>query len=138
MAIKSSTLRHIAGCEIDKLLPGLGTDTREEYVTSVVRQWLTNDRHAGIFTAAVNYWLNLVEEGGRVLVGREVCPSNLLHTLGPWKVIEEDFPQIVHELTLAQSATFVNADGVTVMVRVDPKQHAFAFEEVKDDDAEER
>lgn len=133
MAIKSPTLRYIAGCEIDKLFPGIGEERREEYVTAVVRQWLTNDRHAGLFTVAVNFWLSLVEQGTKVLVGLEVCPSNMRQVLGPWKVLEEDLPEIVHQLTLAQSATFVNADGVMIRVRAEPKEHAFGFEEVRDE-----
>ena len=35
---------------------------------------------------------------------------------------EEDLPGIVHQLTLAQSATFVNANGVTIRVRAEPKE----------------
>lgn len=136
-AIKSPTLRYIAGCEIDKLFPGIGPERREEYVTSVVRQWLTNDRKAGVFTVAVNYWLNLVERGSQLLVGLEVCPSNMRQVLGPWKAFDDELPKIVHRLTLAQSATFVNADGVTVRVRADPIQHGFGFEEVKDEDGDQ-
>lgn len=129
-------LRHIAGCSIDKLFPGIGPESREEYVTSVVRQWLTNDRHAGVFTVAVNYWMNLVEESGRVLVGLEVCPSNMRQLLSPWRALERDLPEIVHQFTLAQSAAFVNADGVSVRVRADPVAHAFGFEEAGDGDQE--
>lgn len=44
--------------------------------------------------------------------------------------------RIVHQLTVAQSATFVNAEGVTVRVSAEPKEHTFRFEEVKDEDFE--
>ncbi len=136
MAIASLTLRYIAGCEIDKILPGLSTQAREEYITSIVRQWRTNEYHAGVFTVAVNYWLNLVELDGKVHAGREVCPSDLSAHLGRWLVVERDLPGIVHQLTIAQSVTFVNAEGVTVRVSAEPKEHIFRYEEVKDEDSE--
>ena len=70
---------------------------------------------------------------GSDLTGREK-PSNMRQTLAPWLVLESDLPRVIHELTLAQSATFVNAEGVTVRVSADPKEHSFRFEEVKDED----
>jgi hypothetical protein len=136
VAINSRFMRHIAACEIEKLFPGVAPEAREEYVTSIVRQWVTNGLRAGVFSVAVNYWLHLVERDGQVHAGLEVCPSNMRQTLGPWQVVERDLPEIVHQLTLAQSATFVNADGVTVRVTADPKEHVFRFEEVKDEDFE--
>lgn len=134
MAVKSPVMRQIARSEIAKLFPGITADVLEGYVTSVVRQWVTNDLRAGVFTVAVNYWLHLVEDRGRVLCGLEVCPSNMRQLLGPWLALERDLPDIIHQLTLAQNATFVNAEGVTVRVTADPKAHAFRFEEVKDED----
>jgi hypothetical protein len=134
MALKTPLLRHIARYEIAQLFPGIAPDALEEYVTSVVRQWITNDLRAGVFTVAVNYWMHLVEMGEQVHAGLEVCPSSMRQTLAPWLVLESDLPRIIHELTLAQSATFVNADGVTVRVSAHPKEHSFRFEEVKDED----
>jgi hypothetical protein len=134
MAIKSTTMRHIALVEITKLFPGVGAEALEEYVTSVVRQWVTNDLRAGVFTLAVNYWLHLVEQGGNVIAELGVCPSNMRQCLGPWLALERDMPDIVRQLTLSQSATFVNAEGVTVRITADPKERSFRFEEVEDDD----
>jgi hypothetical protein len=48
--------------------------------------------------------------------------------------VRKNRSSIIHQLTLAQSATFVNAEGVTVRVTADPKEHGFRFEEVKDGD----
>jgi hypothetical protein len=136
MAIPSPLMRHIAACEIEKLFPGISPEAREEYVTSVVRQWVTNGYRAGVFTTAVNYWLHLIQQEGKVLAGLEVCPSNMRQLLGPWLALERDLPEIVRQLTLAQSATFINAEGVTVRITADPKDHTFRFEEVKDEDFE--
>jgi len=137
MAVKSPLMRHIARHEITKLFPGIAADVLEGYVTSVVRQWVTNDLRAGVFTVVVNYWLHLVERNGQVLAGLEVCPSNMWQALAPWLVLDRDLPRIVHELTLGQSATFINAEGVTVRVMADPKEHSFRIEEVQDEEPTE-
>jgi hypothetical protein len=134
MAIKSHILRSIAESELDKVFPGLAPGPRQELVTSVVRQWLTCDGHAGVFTVAVHYWLHLVERDGHVLAGREVVPSSLPGLLRPWLVDELDLPRIAWELSVAQNATFGNADGRKILVRADAKQHGFSVEEVLDED----
>jgi hypothetical protein len=137
MAIKNRTLRLIATTELDKIFPGMAPEPREELITSVVRQWLTCDRHAGVFTIPVHYWLHLVERDEQVLAGVEVVPGSLPVLLGPWLVVERDLPRIVWELSVAQNATFVNAEGVTVRVRADAREHGFGVEEVQEEDGEE-
>lgn len=132
--IDSRLMRHIARTEVGKILPGISPDALEEYVTSIVRQWVTNDLRAGLFTVAVNYWLHLVERNGQVLAGLEVCPSNMRQTLAPWLALEQDLPDVVRQLTVAQHATFVNAEGVTVRVTADPKEHVFQIAEVEDEE----
>jgi hypothetical protein len=132
MAIKNHTLRLIAAAELGKIFPGMAPGPREELITSIVRQWLTCDRRAGVFTLAVHYWLHLVERDGQVLAGVEVVPGSLPGLLGPWLVVERDLPRIAWELSVAQSATFVNAEGVTVRVRADAREHGFGVEEVPD------
>jgi len=37
-------------------------------------------------------------------------------------------------ITLAHSTTFVNADGLTVMVRAVPQEHSFEFGHAPDED----
>jgi hypothetical protein len=46
MAVKRPVMRQIAKSEIAKLFPGIAADALEGYVTSVVRQWVTNDFRA--------------------------------------------------------------------------------------------
>lgn len=137
MAIPSPLMRRIARFEIEKLFPGIAPEPLEQYVTSVVRQWVTNDLRAGVFTVAVNYWLHLVEQNGQVLAGLEVCPSQMRQHLGPWLVLDRDLPDILRQLTVGQAATFVNAEGVSVRVTADPREHSFRFEELADEDQSE-
>ena len=47
---KRLPLRKIAEGELSKQFLGLGPAVRDELATSLVRQWLGNDGHAGIVT----------------------------------------------------------------------------------------
>ena len=132
MPIKSPVMRNIASHEIDRLLPELDPDTRREFVTAVVRQWLTNDGHAGIFTVPVNYWLKLVEQDGEIEVGVADSNSDLPDALRRWGIDKYQLPVTLRQLTLAQNATFVNAKGLTVMVRAVPKENRFEYEKLED------
>lgn len=133
MAIKPHILRAIAEAELEKIFPGQARAAREELVTSVVRQWTTYDGNAGVFLLSVHYYLTVQQRGGQVLAGTEVLPGTLKQHLAPWGVVERDLPGIVHDLSVAQNATFVNTDGLTVRVHSDPRDHTFRFEEVPDD-----
>lgn len=133
MAIKSPVMRNIAATVIEDLLPGLDPATHQEYVTAVVRQWLTNDGHAGVFTVPMNYWLRLAEQGGEIAVGRGESESDLPHALRRRKIAEDELPEVLHQLTIAQSATFVNTDGVKMVVRVVPSLRRFEYEKAEDE-----
>lgn len=132
MDIKPQVLRSIAHAELDKLLPGQAADIHEALVTSIVRQWTTYEGRAGILTLAVHYWLSVEHKGNQVVVGSGVTPATLPRHLATWKVLERDLQRIVLDLNLSQTATFVNLDGLTVRVRMDPRDHHFEFAEVPD------
>ena len=52
--------------ELEKVIPFLDATAREELVTSIVRQWVTCEGHAGVFTEFVNYWFHFAEIGGEI------------------------------------------------------------------------
>jgi hypothetical protein len=133
MPAKSHVLRAIAASSLDKAIPRLASDAREELTTSIIRQWLTYDGHAGVFTLPIHYWFHLEQEDGEVRVGTEVVPGSLVKLLTPWRVLDDDLPEILWQLSVAQNATFVNADGLTVRVRADAKEHGFGVQEVVDE-----
>lgn len=133
MPIKPHILRAIAHAELEKVFPGQASAAREELVTSVVRQWTTYGGNAGVFTLHVHYYLTVEQIGTQVRAGTEVLPGLLKQHLAPWGVVDRDLPGIVHELSVTQSATFVNLDGLTVRVTSDPRDHTFRFEEVPDE-----
>lgn len=135
--IKPQVLRNIAHAELDKLLPGQAKDVHEALVTSIVRQWMTYDGKAGILTLAVHYWLSVEHKESKVVVGSGVLPATLPQHLATWKVLERDLQRIVLDLNLSQTATFINLDGLTVQVRMDPRDRRFEFAEVPDVEEED-
>jgi len=137
MPIRPHVLRTIAHAELEKIFPGQARDVREELVTSLVRQWTTYEGRAGLFTVPVHYWLSVVEVEGSVHAGTEVLPGTLKQHLGSWGILDRDLPHVVHELSVAQSATFINGEGLTVRVQADPRDHTFRFEEVSDEEEDE-
>jgi hypothetical protein len=60
---KRLPLRRLAEGEPAKKFLGLSAAVRDQLATSLVRQWLTNDGHAGIVTPTQQVWFRLVAEG---------------------------------------------------------------------------
>lgn len=130
-------MRKIASDELDKIFPGLAKAAREELVTSVVRQWLTNDGWAGVFTVPVTYWLHLKEDKkkkNRAMAGVLAFPSEMWKHLRTWKISEQDLPGVLHQLSISQSAVFTNREGLDVRVSAEPREKVVRFGEVKDED----
>ena len=63
MPNKRLPLRKIAEGELAKQFLGLSAAVRDQFATSLVRQWLTNDGHAGVVTPTQQVWFRLVAEG---------------------------------------------------------------------------
>lgn len=136
MAVNSPILRVIAGKEVEKFLPHTIPAVRDDILTAVMRQWATCDGHAGIFTVAACYWLHLVRQDGGYQVGEEIHAGNSLRELLQRSgADEEELAEIVHELTLRQSATFENKGGVRLRVRAIPQEMQFEVEPADEDDA---
>ena len=65
---KRLPLRRIAEAELSKQFLGLSAAVRDQLATSLVRQWVTYDGHAGVVTPTQQVWLQLVAEGDRLEV----------------------------------------------------------------------
>jgi hypothetical protein len=133
MAIKSDVLRRIATAELDQLFPGLKQQARDEFATSVVRQWLTYDNNAGVLTRPLNHWLTLTQQGQRLVAGVETCPGSINAFIAPWKIPTDRVPEILHQLTLTQNAVFENEDGERLRLRVNPKERTLQIEPAPDE-----
>ncbi len=132
MAIKPHVLRKIAASQLEEMFPGQAREAREELITSVVRQWTTYDGNAGIFTVPVHYYLTAKFQDGLGHAGTEVVRGTLREHLVSWGVVESDLSRIAWDLSVAQMATLLTRDGVTVIVHSDPRDHTFRFEQVQD------
>jgi hypothetical protein len=73
MRLKSPVMRKIAFHQIDDVYSGLDATTHNEYVTSVMRQWITNDGYAVVCTLETHNWLELRVHEGESTVTRQEC-----------------------------------------------------------------
>jgi hypothetical protein len=135
MAINSAVMRNIAGTELDKLIPWLDPEVRSDLVTSIIRQWVTCDGHAGVFTEYVNYWFHLAQVGDQIHVGHEVVTeSKLRDILLAARAVEDEIAELVRELSLRQRVTFENKDGVRMELRASPHERRFEARLAEDDE----
>jgi hypothetical protein len=136
--ISQCPLRRIAENELTQHLGGLGgldDADLDDLATSLVRQWLTTDGHAGLITPTHQHWFQMVAHAdGRLEVGLSTSEGNWAHILTrDWRVDEEDVPGLILRLNLCQSALFRNAAGLTIRLRVEPKTRAVRCEEHKEE-----
>jgi hypothetical protein len=132
--IKQFPLRKIAESVLDSFLGGLDAAVRDELATSLVRQWITNDGHAGFVTPTRHFWFRLVPKGDGVEVGFSPAEGNWGRVLSAdWGVDEEEIPGLLYRLNLCQSVLCRNADGRTIRLRVEPKEQTVRCEEAAEE-----
>jgi hypothetical protein len=95
----------------------------QDYVTSIVRQWLTYEAHATLFTREGQLYLTVAPgRPGQLDVGRRQANTHWADSLvEDWKVPREDLLDTFRQLNLAQSAEVVNADGQRLWLSVNPR-----------------
>jgi hypothetical protein len=124
--IKSRELRRLAEALLDEIagdedLPG---GPRDDWATSLVRQWLTYQGHATLFLAEEQVYLDL----GRTPLGKPcVLPEPAGHgwvrqLARDWKLHPDDLPEVLDQLNRGQSAEVVNSDGVPLRLWVNPRE----------------
>jgi hypothetical protein len=117
-------LRAIAEQTIDRHLGRLDPWLRADLATSLARQWLTNDGHAGLVFLARQCWFDAAVRGDRTEVGFRPAPGDWGRALvDHWRVSPADVPDLLHRLNLCQAARQRAADGRTVCLRVEPHAH---------------
>jgi hypothetical protein len=131
----SNALRKIAEHELDQCFHGLSPLTRDELVTSLVRQWIGNDGNAVIVTRDFHFWFRMKKlDDGQTQVVRDREPQTFVDHMRKSRVIEEQIPDLLHELSVRQSAECVTDYGQKIRLRVDPGKPMFFVELVLDDD----
>src|SRR5205823_6611663 len=130
-----NALRKIAEHELDHCFHDLEPHIRDELATSLVRQWIGNDGNAVIVTREFHFWLRMNKlENGQTQVVRERQPQTFVDQLRKSRVIEEEIPALLHELTVRQSVECLTDYGQKIRLRVDPRKPTFFVELVTDDD----
>jgi len=131
---KPNVLRIIAEKTLDQCFGQLSPATKNELATSILRQWITAGR-AVIVTPEHNYWFRMtrLDDGGTQVV-REVQEGTFVDHLRRSRVIEEQIPSLLHELSLCQSVRCSTDQGEPLQLRVDPAKGTFHIEFVHDAD----
>ncbi len=131
--IKQFPLRKIAEKVLARHLGDLDAAVRDDLATSLVRQWVTNDGHAGFVTPTRQFWFQMVTKGDGVEVGFSPVEGNWGGVLTEeWHVAEEEVPALLHRLNLCQSVLCRTADGLTIRLRIEPKERAVRCEEQRE------
>jgi hypothetical protein len=127
--LKHYPLRKVAEKVLAKHFGDLDAAVRDELATSLVRQWITNDGHAGFVTPTRQFWVNMVTNGDGVEVGFSPAEGNWGRVLTEdWHVAEEEVPGLLHQLNLCQSVVCRTGDGLTIRLRVEPKERTVRCE----------
>jgi hypothetical protein len=129
--IKHYPLRKVAENQLAKHFGDLDAAVRDDFATSLVRQWLTHGGHAGLVTPTRQCWIRVAAtEGGGLEVNVSKPEGNWGRVLAvDWHVEEEEIPALLHRLNLCQSALCRTADGLTIRMRIEPKERTAWCEE---------
>lgn len=125
-ASRSRVLRELAEEIIEEIAEAadIPEDEREDFATSLVRQWLTYDGHAALFVGDGQFDFAL----SRTPLGkpRAVLTPPRVGWVGrcarDCKVPAEEIPAIIAQLNRGQSAEVVNTEGVPLRLWVNPKE----------------
>jgi hypothetical protein len=132
----SRALRQLAEELIQKLADDepIPETEGEDFVTSLVRQWITYDGNATFFVGDQQVYLLLSATplGQPCIVPEPVLPGWLNRLQEDWKIDSEQFPEILHQLNLGQSAEVINTEGIPLRLWVNPKERSKGVEPLVD------
>lgn len=131
----SRVLRQLAEELFANLAEKFPEANREDFVTSLVRQWITYDGNATFFVGEMGEMQIYLVLGqtplGKPYIHPEPDFSGWLERVQEdWNIDQEDFPGIIEQLNRGQSAEVVNREGVPLRLWVDPKERKKGVEEL--------
>ena len=130
----SIALRKIAEHELKQCFHDLNPLTRDELATSLVRQWIGNDGNAVIVTPDFHIWFRMKKlDDGQTEVVRDCQPQTFADHMRKSRVIEEQIPRLLHELSVRQNTECLTDYGQKLRLRVDPAKPMFFVELVLDE-----
>jgi hypothetical protein len=118
---------------------GLPADEEAELVTSITRQLLTNDGHAGVLTERGQFWVTVIEKPDQHWeVGINHVPEMSIRPfVRDWDFDLELVPEILRRLSVAQSAEFTNRRGMRLRFWIEPKERKTNIEQLLGDEGSE-
>jgi hypothetical protein len=132
----SVALRSIADQEIEQIVAQLGLPDadRGDWVTSVVRQWLTYDGSAYLFPDEDHQGVLFLRRTPLGQFHVEVVAAKagfIKEACRDWQIDPDQIPEIVEQINRGQSAEVENRDGEAVRFWVDPKANRHGVEPVE-------
>jgi hypothetical protein len=132
MKVDSRALRQLAEQLLDEIAgdEDVPDDEREDFVTSLVRQWVTYDGCASVFFDEEQFYLVLRQPPlGKPCVMAEPAPPGWLSELTrEWKLSPDDLPDVLDQLNRGQSAEVVNSEGLPLRLWVNPRERSRGVE----------
>jgi hypothetical protein len=133
---RQNALRNIAEAELDRRIGQLDPRMRQELATSLVRQWITSDGHAGLVTPLAHYWFRMIRtDAGGFEVGFDAQPPRFMDRLHDWKVPDGDIPELLHQLNLCQEVLCRSEAGRQLHLRMLAKERTLLVEPVAEEEA---
>lgn len=127
----SQTLRYLADQFVARLADEVLTSPRVDLSTSLVRQWLTNDRHATLFLGDEQHYLR-AEVKDETTVGLTGEPEDargwFRRVERDWRIDPDAWADAIRQLNVAQSAVVETRDGGYVRLRVDARNRTHGVE----------
>lgn len=105
-------------------------DERADFVTSLVRQWITYDGNATFLLGDRQIFLRLARTPlGKLTVVTEPGPGGWMRMLvQDWKLDVDDVLELNEQLNRGQSAEAINGDGVPLRLWVNPQERTRGVE----------
>jgi hypothetical protein len=134
-SIKPNVLRKIAEDQLGECFNDLDSTTKNDLAISLVRQWITHEGNAVIVACEHHFWFRMKRMAdGRSHVTRDIEAGTFIEQIRRSQVIEEEIPNVLHDLNVCQSVRCYSADGQALQLKVDPARRRFYIDVVEDDD----
>jgi hypothetical protein len=126
---RQSVLRTIAEADLQTRFGSLPPSVLHDLATSLARQWLTNDGHAGHINQGGHYWFRLVRKGDGFEVGCHVDPPWFVNDLRRLGIDEKEIGALLYELCLCQCAVHMTDTGVRLRMSMVPRERTYEIKE---------
>jgi hypothetical protein len=132
--VNSRALRELADDLLGRIADQeeLDAGSREELITSLVRQWIGYEGTATLFVDEQQVYFVLKKTRlGKITVNPEpALPCWIPQLTQDWKVNREVLPSALEQLNRGQSAEVTNDEGIPLRLWVNPKERSRGVEEL--------